>query len=106
MTTENVIPEIEEQNARFGRKAPESVYHKYEPNKTMIGSGKAFQGVSPMDFYLRQNAQKKAERAKEAETKVKLYENQLGKAFFGWGPSWRSWRRNFMAEVMKHLLTS
>lgn len=33
--------------------------------------GQAFTGVSPMDFYLRQSAQKKAEKAKEAETKVK-----------------------------------
>jgi hypothetical protein len=35
-----------------------------------------------MDFYLRQNAAKKAEKAKEAETKVGLYQNSMGKAFF------------------------
>jgi hypothetical protein len=41
--------------------------------------GKAFTGVSPMDFYLRQTAQKKAEKAKESETKVKLYQNSMYK---------------------------
>jgi hypothetical protein len=41
--------------------------------------GKAFAGVSPMDFYLRQNAAKKAEKAKEAETKVKTYQHNMYK---------------------------
>jgi len=48
----------------------------------MTGQGKAFQGVSPMDFYLRQNAAKKQEKAKEQETKVKTYQNNMAKAFF------------------------
>jgi len=41
--------------------------------------GKAFTGVSPMDFYLRQNAQKKAEKAKEHETKVGIYNHNMYK---------------------------
>ena len=32
-----------------------------------------------VDFYLRQNAQKKADRAKEHETKVGLYKNNMYK---------------------------
>lgn len=91
-------PEQRVQNSKFGYKAPESVYQKHDPKKSMVGSGtvrnevkiqlsqnpfvktgKAFTGVSPMDFYLRQNAQKKAEKAKEAETKVKLYQNNMYK---------------------------
>lgn len=32
-----------------------------------------------MDFYLRQNAAKKAERAKEAETKVGTYKHSMYK---------------------------
>jgi hypothetical protein len=42
-------------------------------------TGKAFTGVSPMDFYLRQSAQKKAEKAKEAETKVGIYQHNMYK---------------------------
>jgi len=67
------------QDSKFAYKAPESVYQKHDPKKTMIGQGKAFAGVSPMDFYLRQNAQKKAEKAKEAETKVKTYNHNMYK---------------------------
>lgn len=36
-----------------------------------------------MDFYLRQNAAKKAEKAKESETKVGLYQNNMFKGAFG-----------------------
>ena len=111
-------PELAAQNAKFGYKAPESVYNKHKPGMAAQGAigiswsvvctrydeeitreqpkltkpstlqlfssttGKAFTGVSPMDFYHRQNAAKKAERAKEAETKVGLYQNSMGKAFF------------------------
>jgi hypothetical protein len=42
-------------------------------------TGKAFTGVSPMDFYLRQSAAKKAEKAKEAETKVATYQHNMYK---------------------------
>jgi len=35
-----------------------------------------------MDFFARQNAAKKAERAKEAETKVGLYKNNQFKGCF------------------------
>jgi hypothetical protein len=94
-------PEQTAQNNKFGYKAPESVYQKHDPKGTLVGSGKysgslqnvsddilqssswfvgkAFTGVSPMDFYLRQSAQKKAEKAKESETKVKLYQNNMYK---------------------------
>lgn len=72
-------PELEKQNNKFGYKAPESVYKKYDPKSSLTGSGKAFTGVSPMDFYLRQNAQKKAEKAKEHETKVKTYSHNMYK---------------------------
>jgi len=74
--------ELDKQNEKFGYKAPESVYQKHDPKATLVGQGKAFTGVSPMDFYLRQNAAKKAEKAKEHETKVKTYDNNLAKAFF------------------------
>lgn len=73
------IPEMEKQNTKFGYKAPESVYKKHDPKSSLTGQGKAFTGVSPMDFYLRQNAQKKADKAKEHETKVGLYKNNLYK---------------------------
>jgi len=63
-----------------GYKAPESVYQKHQPG--MAAQGKGFTGVSPMDFYHRQNAAKKAERAKEAETKVGLYKNNMFKGAF------------------------
>jgi hypothetical protein len=72
--TNQSIPELEKQNKKFGYKAPESVYKKHDPKATLTSQGKAFTGVSPMDFYLRQNAQKKNEKAKEAETKVKTYQ--------------------------------
>jgi hypothetical protein len=49
-------------------------------------TGKAFTGVSPMDFYLRQNAQKKAEKAKEQETKVGVYKHNMYK-----GSLWILW---------------
>lgn len=48
----------------------------------MTDKGKAFTGVSPMDFYLRQNAAKKHEKSKEQETKTKTYQNNMAKAFF------------------------
>jgi len=35
-----------------------------------------------MDFYMRQNAAKKAEKAKEAETKRSVYKNNMAQAFF------------------------
>ena len=76
-TTSN--PELEKQNAKFGYKAPESVYQK--PATTKTQEGKAFTGVSPMDFFMRQNAAKKAEKAKEQEAKQKQYQNSIGKAF-------------------------
>lgn len=72
-------PEQEAQNKKFGYKAPESVYKKHDPKATLTGSGQAFTGVSPMDFYLRQNAQKKAEKAKVAETKVATYKHNMYK---------------------------
>jgi hypothetical protein len=105
-------PEQRAQNAKFGYKAPESVYKKHDPKASMVGSGaslrtlsseksapaiwlthspyhyifdvltipgKAFTGVSPMDFYLRQSAAKKAEKAKEAETKVGIYQHNMYK---------------------------
>lgn len=74
------IPEMQQQNAKFGYKAPESVYQK--PSQTKTDQGKAFTGVSPMDFYMRQNAAKKQEKAKEQETKTKIYQNNMAKAFF------------------------
>lgn len=84
MSSDSTVPDLEKQNAKkFGYKAPESVYKKYDPKQTMIGSGKAFTGVSPMDFYLRQSAAKKAEKAKEHETKVGLYKNNLIQGYLG-----------------------
>jgi hypothetical protein len=32
-------PEQAAQNSKFGYKAPESVYQKHDPNKTLVGSG-------------------------------------------------------------------
>ena len=103
-------PEQKAQSAKFGYKAPESVYKKHDPKASLIGSGKsqestwsvslkglwtdaltrritfiskwagkAFTGVSPMDFYLRQSAAKKAEKAKEAETKIGTYQHNMYK---------------------------
>jgi len=77
--TDEIPPELKKQNAKFGYTAPESLYQKHDPKKTLIGSGKAFQGVGPMDFYLRQSAQKKAEKAKEAETKLGTYSHNMYK---------------------------
>jgi hypothetical protein len=37
------IPELEKQNAKFGYKAPESVYHKHDPKSTLVGSGKFYE---------------------------------------------------------------
>mmetsp|Transcript_6613 Transcript_6613/g.13148 ORF Transcript_6613/g.13148 Transcript_6613/m.13148 type:complete len:83 (-) Transcript_6613:189-437(-) len=72
---------LKEQNEKFKEyKAPEKVYKKWTPNKT--AQGKAFTGVSPMDFYMRQNAAKKAERSKETEQKQSLYKNNMMKAAF------------------------
>ena len=71
---------LEEQDKKFSYKSPESLYKKHEPG--MIGQGKAATGVSPMDFYLRQNAAKKAEKAKEAETKRGVYKSNFAQAFF------------------------
>jgi len=73
------VPELQKQNDKFAYKAPESVYQKHDPKKSLIGKGQAFQGVSPMDFYLRQSAQKKAEKAKEAATKVGTYQHNMYK---------------------------
>jgi hypothetical protein len=39
----------------------------------------AFFSLLTVDFYLRQNAQKKADKAKEHETKVGLYKNNMYK---------------------------
>jgi hypothetical protein len=48
MSSEQTIPELEKQNAKFGYKAPESVYKKNYGNKaSMTSQGQAFQGVSP-----------------------------------------------------------
>ncbi|KAL7565282.1 hypothetical protein ACA910_014573 [Epithemia clementina (nom. ined.)] len=80
---EQVSPDLEKQNAKFGYKAPESVYkNRIDPKNSMLGKGQAFQGVSPMDFYLRQNAQKKAQKEKEHDTKVGMYKNNLFKSAF------------------------
>lgn len=79
-TKQEDIPEMQQQNAKFSYKAPESVYPKPAPTKT--DQGKAFTGVSPMDFYMRQNAMKKQEKAKEQETKTKIYQNNMAQAFF------------------------
>lgn len=73
------IPEMKKQNEKFSYKAPESVYKKHDPKASLIGKGQAFQGASPMDFYLRQNAQKKAAKAKEAETKQGTYSHNMYK---------------------------
>ena len=75
-------PDLQAQNAKFGYKAPESVYPKHDPKKSMTAQGKAFTGVSPMDFYMRQNVAKKAEKAKESETKVKTYSHNMFKGCF------------------------
>ncbi|GKY95743.1 hypothetical protein MPSEU_000535100 [Mayamaea pseudoterrestris] len=81
MSAEQTQSERDQQDAKFKDfKAPESVYKKPTPTKTQ--EGKAFTGVSPMDFFMRQNAAKKAEKAKEQEQKSKLYQNNMGKAFF------------------------
>lgn len=81
MSSEQTEAERQQQDAKFKEfKAPESVYKK--PSETKTQQGKAFTGVSPMDFFMRQNAAKKAEKAKEQEEKQKLYQNNLGKAFF------------------------
>jgi hypothetical protein len=74
--------DLEKQNNKFGYKAPESVYKKHDPKQSLVGQGKAFTGVSPTDFFMRQNAAKKAEKAKEAETKVGLYKNNMFKDCF------------------------
>lgn len=39
MSDEQKIPELEKQNAKFGYKAPESVYQKHDPKATLVGSG-------------------------------------------------------------------
>jgi len=81
MSSEQTAKEMEQQEAKFKEfKAPETVYKK--PSETKTQQGKAFTGVSPMDFYMRQNAQKKAEKAKETEAKQKTYQNNMAKAFF------------------------
>jgi hypothetical protein len=81
MSAEQTEAERKAQDAKFATVvAPESVYKKHEPSKTE--QGKAFTGVSPMDFFMRQNQAKKAEKAKEAEEKQKRYQNDMGKAFF------------------------
>ena len=36
-------PEQRAQNAKFGYKAPESVYKKHDPKASMVGSGKFFE---------------------------------------------------------------
>jgi hypothetical protein len=51
------VPDLHKQNAKFGYKAPESVYQKHDPKATLVGQKKAFQGASPMDFYMRKNAE-------------------------------------------------
>jgi hypothetical protein len=38
-TTMAEIPELEKQNAKFGYKAPESVYKKHDPKASLVGSG-------------------------------------------------------------------
>jgi hypothetical protein len=77
MTTES--PELQKQNAKFGYKAPETVYHKHDPKASLAGSGRAFTGVSPMDFYMRKNAEDKERKAKAAETKVGTYKHNMYK---------------------------
>jgi len=47
MSESETNPELEKQNAKFGYKAPESVYQKHDAKSSLVGSGKAFQGVSP-----------------------------------------------------------
>ena len=81
MSAEQTKTERKHQDAKFAEfKAPESVYRKPALSKT--AEGKAFTGVSPMDFFMRQNAAKKVEKTKEQETKAKIYQNSLGKSYF------------------------
>lgn len=82
MSEEQTKEEMEKQDKKFGYKAPETAYKRSDPKKTATAQGKAFTGVSPMNFYMRQNAQKKAEKEKEHETKVGMYKNELFKSSF------------------------
>ncbi|CAB9502146.1 expressed unknown protein [Seminavis robusta] len=58
---------------QFDFKAPEENRQKYEPKKW---EKKAFQGVSPMDFYVRQNNEKKKVKEREAAEKAARYKYQ------------------------------
>jgi hypothetical protein len=78
MATEG-SPELEKQNSKFGYTAPESVYKKHDPKASLVGSKKAFQGVSPMDFYMRKNQEEKDRKAKAAETKLGVYSHNMYK---------------------------
>jgi hypothetical protein len=81
MSEEQTAAERAKQDEKFKEfKAPESVYAK--PSETKTQQGKAFTGVSPMDFYARQNAAKKATKAKEQEDKQKMYKNSMAQAMF------------------------
>jgi hypothetical protein len=73
------VPELSKQNAKFGYTAPESVYQKHDPKATLVGRKQAFQGVSPMDFYMRKNAEEKDRKAKAAETKLGTYSHNMYK---------------------------
>jgi len=74
MSSGQTAIEREQQEAKLkSYRAPESVHRKYDPKSTMIGQGKAFTGVSPMDFYMRKNADEKARKAKAAEEKQRTY---------------------------------
>lgn len=71
------VPELRKQNAKFSYKAPESVYQKHDPKGSLTSQGRAFQGVSPMDFFMRKNQEEKTHKAKTAETKVAIYKHNM-----------------------------
>ena len=50
MSSSDKSPDLAKQNAKFGYKAPESVYKKHDPKSSLTGQGKAFTGVSPSEF--------------------------------------------------------
>ena len=58
------------QDDKFKFRAPEENRHKYEPKKW---ESQTFQGVSPTDFYVRQNRQKKQVKEQEAQQAAVMY---------------------------------
>jgi hypothetical protein len=55
---------------QFDFQAPEENRHKWQPKKW---EQTAFQGVSPMDFYVRQNNEKKKRQEREQQDKAVMY---------------------------------